>query len=94
MSDGVETLKRKVVGVVGRFADGPGPANERGAQGVAHLLLLLVEDLLRHFFPGKAEVAFGWDHAESDGTAGRKVQWPGIGVVIDGVEEVAGGGVG
>ena len=94
VADGVEALKGEVVGVVRSFPGTLGPADESGAEGVAHFLLLGVENLLGHFFPGEAEIALGGNHAEADGATGRKVERAGVLVVIDGVEEVAGGAVG
>ena len=90
MPDRMEALEWKIVGVVAGFANRLGPADERRAQGVAHLLLLLVENLLRHFFPGKAKVALGGNHAKTNGAARRKMQWSGVGIVSDGIEEVTG----
>ncbi len=70
VAHGVEALEGEVVGVVGGLSGGFGPIDEGGAKGVADFLLLFVEDLLGHFFPGEAEVAFGGDHAQSDGSSG------------------------
>ena len=43
---------------------------------------LHVEDLLRHFLPGEAEVAGHGDHAQSDGAARRQGQRPRVPVVL------------
>lgn len=57
-------------------------------------MLLLVEGLLGHFFPGEAEVALGGDHAEADGFSGGEEEWAGVVVVFLVAEEVLGGAVG
>ena len=76
MADGVQALERQVVRVVAGLARAAGPIDEGVAQAVAHLLLLLIEDLLRHFLPDEPQVADGGDHAQADRFAGREEQRP------------------
>ena len=73
VADRVQALLRQVVGVVAAFAHASRPADQRSVQAVEHLLRLLVEQLLRHFFPGKAQVARHGDQAQADDPAGRQV---------------------
>ena len=78
VAGGVQALQRHVVGVVVAAAGRFGPADERGVQALADLLGLHVEDLLRHFLPGKAQVAGHGHHPQADRTARRGQQQPGI----------------
>lgn len=94
VADGVETLEGQVVGVIGSFADGGGPADEGVTETFADLLLLLVEHLLRGFLPLEAEVAFGGDEPQADGAAGGEEDGAGVVVVLDVAEEVLDGFVG
>lgn len=91
VAGGVEALEREIVGVVGGFTGFGGPADEGAAETVADLLLLLIEDLLGHFFPCEAEVADGGDHAETDGAALGEDEVALIVVVVVASEEVGGG---
>jgi len=59
MPDRVQALQRQVVGVVAALARRSGPADEGRAETLTHLLLLNVEHLLGHLFPGETQVAFG-----------------------------------
>ena len=71
MPDGVQALKREIAGVIARLPRAARPADEGGAEGIAHFLLLFVERLLRHFLPGKAQVALCGNHPQPDGATGR-----------------------
>ena len=82
MADGMKALEGKIVRVVGRLAGGARPTDERIAKAVAHLLLLFVKDLLRHFFPRETQVAHGRHQAQPDGFARRKPQRPIVTVVL------------
>ena len=64
------------------------------AQAVAHLLLLLVEHLLRHFLPDEPQVADHGNHAQADRFAGRQEQRPVVAVVVLPGEEFLGRRVG
>ena len=57
VADRVEALQRFVVGVVGPLPGGLCPADERGLDTFADLLLLLVEHLVRGLLPSEAQVA-------------------------------------
>ena len=82
VADRVQALRWEVVGVIAALAGGARPVEERGAEAVAHFLLLLVQPLLRHLLPKKAQVAHHRNHAQTDGPAGRQQQRPGIMVVV------------
>ncbi len=88
VADGVEALERQVVGVVGGLAGGAGPADERRAEALAHLLLLLVEDLLGHLLPGEAQVAHGGDEPQADGPPRREEQRALVAVPVHPLEEL------
>jgi len=94
MADWMEALEWEVVGVVGSFAGCFCPVEEGGAEGFTDFLLLHVEDLLGHFFPGEAEVTNGGDGAQADGFPLRKVEWARVMVVLIMAEEAGGGVVG
>ena len=70
-----------VVGVIAAFARLARPADQGGAQAVPHLLRLLVEQLLRHLLPGKAQIARHRHHAQADAAPWRKEQRACIAVV-------------
>ena len=61
---------------------GAGPTDEGGVQALADFLLLLIENLLRHFLPGEAEIALGGNEPQADGAATRKMEWAGVVVAI------------
>src|SRR5262245_21781542 len=94
MPDWVEALERHVVSVVAGFPRGARPVDEGVAQAVADLLLLFVEDLLRHFFPEEAQVADRGNQAEANGFTGGKGQRPFIAVMAFSLEEFPDGLVG
>ena len=81
VTDRMQALQRQIVGVVAAFAGLPRPADQRGVQALAHLLRLLVEQLLRHLLPGETQVAHHGHHPQPDGAARRQQQRPGIAVV-------------
>jgi hypothetical protein len=99
MSDRMQALQGKVVGVVGGLAGRCRPVEEGLAEAVADLLLLFVQALLGHFLPGEPEVADGGDESQADAAAGREEEGSGelkVGVLIEEglnglVGEVAGG---
>src|SRR5690349_2906455 len=99
VADRVGAVRRDVAGVVGDFTGGDGPAGAGGAGGVAHLLLLFVEALLRHFLPGKAQVALCGDEPEADIRAAAEEDRAAVAVVLFAsevfgdrlVREIAGG---
>ena len=66
VADRVQALGRQVVGVVAALAHALRPADERGVQALLHLLRLLVEQLLRHLLPGKAQIARHGHQAQAD----------------------------
>ncbi len=72
MADGVQALARQIVGVVAALARLPGPRRQRGPHALAHLLLLLVEPLLRRLLPGEVQVAYRGHKPQADGTPGRE----------------------
>ena len=94
MPDGMQALEREVAGVIARLPRPARPADEGGAEGIAHFLLLLVERLLRHFLPRETQVALGGDHAQADGAAGGKMERAGVAVVAVVLQELAGRPVG
>ena len=57
MPNRVQTLKRQVVSVIADLPGIPRPADKGLPQTVSNLLLLFVQNLLRHFLPGEPEVA-------------------------------------
>jgi len=83
VADGMQALPGQVVGVVAAFAGVAGPRCQRGAHTLAHLLLLLVELLLRRLLPREMQVAHRRHEPQADGAAGRKPHRA--------VERVAGG---
>ncbi len=99
VADWVETLHGKVVGVTAALAHLRGPRDQGGMQAFAHLLGLLVEDLLGRFFPGEAQAALRGNRPQADGGSRRKQQGAGISVVLFGaqvafdglVSQIAGG---
>ena len=92
MTDRMDALGREVVGVVAPFAAAACPLNESGMKAGADLLLLFIEHLLRHFLPGKAEVAHHGDEAEADAAAGREQHRAGI-LVVRGLLQVIRNGI-
>jgi hypothetical protein len=74
VSNGVQTLQRGIVRVVGRFASLPGPFQQCRPQAVAHFLRLFVEPLLCRLFPGEAQVAGHGDQPQTHGAAGGQMQ--------------------
>jgi len=60
-------------------------------EALAHLLRLCIQHLLRHLFPGKAEVALHRDHPQADAPSWRKQDWAGI-VIVALRREVSGDG--
>ena len=78
VADGMQTLRRQVVGVVAALARLLRPVDQRGVQALAHLLRLLVEQLLRHLLPGKAQVARHGDEAQPHRPPRREQQRAGI----------------
>src|SRR5674476_1080410 len=77
----MQALHRQIVRIVGPLARLRGPLDERGVQALADLLRLLVQHLLRHLFPGEAQVALHGDHAQADDAPGREHERPGVMVV-------------
>ena len=67
-----QALSRQIVCVVAAFARLQRPGDEGGAGAVAHLLCLLIEQLLRHLFPGEAKVARHRNQAQPDVPARRQ----------------------
>ena len=86
VTDGVQALHGHIAGVVGSFACDLRPLNQRGVQAFAHFLRLRVQHLLRHLFPGEAEIAHHGNHAQADGASRGKQQRAGIPVVVLGFE--------
>ena len=78
----VQALHRQVAGVIAAFTQLPGPRDQRGTQAFADLLGLLVEQLLRHFLPGKPQVALHRHQAQADAAARRKQQRAGVAVIL------------
>ena len=68
----MQALHRNIVGVVAAFSGLPGPADQRGVQAFANLLLLFVEGLLRHFFPREPQIARHGNQPQPDAFAFRK----------------------
>src|SRR5258705_1191109 len=89
----MQTLQRDVVGVVGSFTRCSSPINQRLAEAVANLLLLLIENLLRHFLPHKSQVASSRNHAQTDGFPGREEDRSFIAVILLPSEELLDGRV-
>ena len=77
----MQALHGQIVGIVAALARLRGPVDQRGVQALADLLRLLVEHLLRHLFPGEAQVALHGDHAQADDAARREQQRSGVVVV-------------
>ena len=88
MADRMETLERQIVGIIAGFARGTGPVDQRGAQAFAHFLLLLIQELLRHFLPREAQVAHGRNHPPSDRFSRREKQRSFVAVIVLTREEV------
>src|SRR5437879_5142830 len=74
MPNGMQALQRDVIAVIRRFSSVASPADERRSQTLPHLLRLLIQDLLRHLLPKKAQVVLRWNHAQPDRTTRRKQQ--------------------
>ena len=99
MPHGMETLQRKVIDIIGAFADGAGPVHEGVVEAVADFLRLFIQNFLRHFFPGEAEVADHGHKAQSNRPARGKMQRAVKTIAVVGVKplgnwfvgEVAGG---
>ncbi len=82
MADRMQALAGQVVGVVSGFAGGARPVDEGGMGAFPHALLPLVQQLLRHLLPEKAQVAHGRNHPQPDGAARRQAHRAGIAVII------------
>ena len=82
MADRMQALKWDIVRLIGRFAGAASPIDKRMPQAVANLLLLLVQNLLRHFLPHETQVASGWNHSHTDGFPGREQQQSFISIVF------------
>ena len=65
----MQALQRYVVGVIAGLSGSPSPADECGPETVADLLLLNIQHLLGHFFPGEAKIAFGRDESQAHAAA-------------------------
>src|SRR5262245_51953760 len=90
MADRMQTLQRKIVSVVARLTCLPSPTNERGMQAFADLLLLFIEQLLRHLFPQEAQIANGWHQPQTD-TSARREQNRSVVIVVVVLLEKCGG---
>ena len=78
---GVESLDGDVVDVVGPLPLRPRPVQDRAAAGVADLLLVLVERLVRRLLPEERQVAGHRDQALADRLAAREVDRAVVAVV-------------
>jgi len=76
MADGVEALEGHIISVVAGLAGAACPSDQRLAHAFSNFLLLLVEHLLRHFFPHKAQIPDTGSHAQADRFSGGENSGP------------------
>src|SRR5262245_44122702 len=94
MSERMEALPGQIIDIIRALTGAFSPIDQRGLKAFPQLLLLLIEHLLGHFFPGKTEVADHRYHPQTHGAARREQEPPTVRVVILFGEERGGGMMG
>src|SRR2546428_434527 len=88
VADRVQALEGRIVRVIAGFARLARPAEQRRAQAVPHLLLLLVQQLLRHLFPREPQITHGGNQPQTHRAARRKQERALVAVVVLAREEL------